>query len=254
MSDLAVDRPGIDASAAPGPRRRSLGDRLAAYPVRFASPLNSNREATTSWILGFCLALSLLGNCAQTFLIIGLFPLKTVVPLLLQQEGLDQQIVRVRPFEVAADGADLVIERQLGAYVKARAEIVPSIAEQQRLWGPGGPVAEFTDPVELRNFDSRVRAEEQRLRAQGLTRSAEIRAVATLTPVRRNQDGLFSVDFFTVDRDATGREVARVPWTGTMQVRTIEEPARGASKYENPFRLKVTGYAIREKSGEGPAR
>lgn len=246
MSDVAA--PSLRAP------RKSLGDRLAAYPVRFASPLNSNREATTSWILGFCLALSLLGNCAQTFLIIGLFPLKTVVPLLLQQEGLDQQIVRVRPFEIDADGADLVIERQIGAYVKTRSEILLSAGEQQKLWGPGGLLAEFTDAGELRNFDARVRNEEQRLRALGLTRSTEIRAVATLTPVRRNQEGLFSVDFFTVDRDATGREVARVPWTATIQVRTVDEPVRGASKYENPFRLKVFGYAIREKPAEGTPR
>ncbi|MDB5368095.1 MAG: type secretion system protein [Rhodospirillales bacterium] len=244
MSDVAAEAPAMHA------RRKSLGDRLAAYPMRFASPLNSNREATTSWILGFCLALSLLGNSAQTFLIIGLFPLKTVVPLLLQQEGLDQQIVRVRPFEIDADGADLVIERQIGAYVKARAEILLSPTEQQKLWGPGGLVAEFTDAGELRNFDARVRAEEQRLRVLGLTRSADIRAVATLTPVRRGRDGFFSVDFTTVDRDATGRDVARAAWTASLTVHSTDEAARGAAKYENPFRLKITGYALREKPAE----
>jgi type IV secretory pathway component VirB8 len=247
MSDVA-------AAAPSHTRRRSLGDRLAAYPVRFASPLNSNREATTSWILGFCLALSALGNCAQTFLIIGLFPLKTVVPLLLQQEGLDQQIVRVRPFEIDVDGADLVIERQVGAYVKARTEIVLGQTEQQKRWGSGGLVAEFTDPTELRNFDARARGEEQRLRGLGLTRGADIRAVATLTPVRRGQEGFFSVDFATVDRDATGREVARAAWNASLTVRAVDEPARGAARYENPFRLKVTGYAIREKPAESAPR
>jgi hypothetical protein len=100
----------------------------------------------------------------------------------------------------------------------------------------------------------RARAEEQRLRVAGLTRSADIRAVATLTPVRRDRDGFFTVDFVTIDRDATGRDVARASWTASLTVRSIDQAARGAAKYENPFRLKVTGYAIREKPAEGPPR
>ena len=84
----------------------------------------------------------------------------------------------------------------------------------------------------------------------GLTRSADIRAVATLTPVRRGRDGFFSADFTTVDRDATGRDVARATWTASLTVRSTDEAARGAAKYENPFRLKITGYALREKPAE----
>lgn len=249
-TDPTRERVGHDEerdTTSPAPRRASVGDRLAAYPARFASSLNSNREATTSWVLGFCLALSLLANCAQTFLLVGLMPLKTVVPLLLQQDGLSNQIIRVRPFEVDADGADLVIEKQIGLYVKARAEILMSPIEQAKLWGDGGFVHEFTDPPEFDNFRQRTRPEEARLRPQGITRAAEIRATNTLTPVRVGQDGFFTVDLVTVDRDATGREFNRIAWTASLTVRTTREPARTANKYENPFRLKVTGYSIKEK-------
>lgn len=226
------------------------GDRLGAYPTRFSSPLNSNREAMTSWVLGFCLALSLLANCAQSFLVIGLFPLKTVVPLLLQQDSLSNQIIHVRPFETGIDGADLVIEKQIGSYVKARTEIVGNSGEQARLWGESGFVRAFTDATEFENFRQRTRPEEARLRAQGLTRAADVRAVATLMPLRRGQDGFFTVDIATVDRDASGRELNQQAWTASLTVTLGTEPVRASHRHENPYRLKVTGYAIKEKRPE----
>jgi type IV secretory pathway component VirB8 len=229
------------------PRR---ADRLVAYPTKFSSPLNGNREATTSWVLGFCLALSLLANCAQSFVTVGLFPLKTVVPLLLQLDSLSNQIVHVRPFETGVDGTDLVIEKQIGTYTKARIEIVASSTEQVRLWGDAGFVRGFTDAAEFENFRQRTRPEEARLRGLGLTRAAEILAVATMTPVRRGQEGFFTVDAISVDRDSSGRELNRQAWTASLTVTLGNEAVRAGNRYENPYRLKVTGFSIKEKRAE----
>lgn len=236
--------PHADADAPGGsqPLRRPR-DKLGPFPTEFDVPQLKDRRAW--WVARVFAVISIVSmmlNGVLAWAIVGLTPLKHVEPVLLTFANKSEQIVKIEPLMRGSKAADLAAEALAREYVIYRATVVRDENEQFRRWGNTGYIGRRTTAEEFNRFVNVARAAYEDMRQQGITREV-------ITPVSvKIAEGYYTVDYETIDRDATEREVARLYWTASLTVEWLPQMVSFDDRYVNPLGFTVTNYSVAQRS------
>lgn len=203
-------------------------------------------SARTAWIVaGVALGLSAL----EALALIGMMPLKTVVPYTLlvdRNTGYVQALEGVHPQAISADST--LRQALLAQYVIAREGYdATTISDQYRkvsLWSANGARAEYLAQMQTGNAASPInrygRAQKVAVRVESVSPLGDARA----------QEGRALVRFVSTVQDARGNGPGNgggapgqpAYWVAVLQYRFVGNPASLEDRLTNPLGFQVVAY------------
>ena len=196
------------------------------------------RSARVAWIVaGVATGVAAL----EALALIGLMPLKTVVPYTLlvdRSTGFVEVLDGTHPQVIKPDAA--LVQAMLAQYVIAREGFdMATVGEQYRkvaLWSADAARADYLALMPAGNPQSPVAI---------YGRKAQVQAqVASVTPLGQSnaQGGEALVRFATVKREMQGGAAVPAYWVALVKYRFVGNPAKMEDRLVNPLGFQVTSY------------
>lgn len=186
--------PQAPARATAAPSHDERADDLGPFPADVDSNPTRNRvleRALRMTTIG--LGVSALSNVAFVGLIIGLMPLKEVMPYLVKFSSENDQVVQIQPLNVQGDPVKYMAEADIRQYITLRHSFVPINSAMDDQWGPNSQLAAMTDENEFKEFQQTNQPERAKLMSAGLTREIKIESVSQIN------ETTWQVNFTTTD-------------------------------------------------------
>ena len=214
-------------------------------------PANHERHTyRTLRILMAVLFFSLAINAGLTTALLWLFPLRSVVPYILQVHPHGRQVIDLQPLQGASvPRAEVIVEGVVGRYVEEWHTVFEWPDEMQRRWmHDKSYLASHTEYTLYQEFKKAHALELENIRRTPYRRDVEIIDLRRLS----REHWRYEVDIDLLDSRGSIEQstVNRSHWTVTLEVKqlvygedgpTIEQARR------NPFGLYVTRYVLRER-------